>query len=52
MEPSKEVTNPPSNIKFSYIECQKSGLHYGEVCNMVCIEPSCLEDLICCCACI
>lgn len=40
------------NLKLSYVECSKQGMHYGEVCNMVCVEPSCLEDLICCCACI
>ena len=50
-----ETPTTPSQInpiKFSYVECPKQGMHYGEVCNMICVEPSCLEDLICCCACI
>ena len=24
-------------IKLSYVECPKQGMHYGEVCNMVCV---------------
>lgn len=50
MEPTKESSI--ESVKLNYIECPKPGLHYGEVSNMVCIEPSCLEDLICCCVCI
>ena len=38
--------------KVNYVECSKAGFHFGEICNMVCVEPSCLEDLLCCCACI
>ena len=47
-----ENFNIEQSVKVMYVECQKQGMHFGEVCNMVCLEPSCVEDLICCCACI
>ena len=52
MEDTEKAKQTPSQIKVNYVECDKGGLHFGEVCNMVCMEPSCLEDLICCCACV
>ena len=31
-------TVKPQRVR--YIECDKGGMHYGEVLNMVCLEPS------------
>jgi hypothetical protein len=36
----------------AYLKCNKSGLHSDEYLNMVCLETSCLQNLLCCCACI
>lgn len=47
------MRSKPNEVKkIRYLECDKGGFHYGEVINMICLEPSCLEDLLCCCACI
>lgn len=36
----------------AYLKCSKSGLHSDEYLNMVCLETSCLQNLLCCCACV
>ena len=39
-------------IKITYLKCIKNNLHDGESLNMVCLERTCLENLIGCCACV
>ncbi len=38
--------------KVEYLPCEKSGYHYGEVLNMICLEPGCHDSMLCCCACV
>jgi hypothetical protein len=45
-------TEKAESAKIQYSECTKSGLHFGEVCNMVCMELSCVKDPLCCCVCL
>lgn len=39
-------------LAISYLKCPKDGLHDSENLNMVCLEKTCVENSICCCACI
>jgi hypothetical protein len=41
---------PPQ--KMHYFECPKPGYHFGEVLNIVCTDPGCLNKLLCCTACV
>ena len=45
-------TPQDSPIKITYLKCNKNNLHEGENINMVCLEKTCLENLIGCCACV
>lgn len=38
--------------KVEYINCNRGGYHFGEVLNMVCLEQQCIDQQLCCCACV
>ena len=48
------METPGSNLSqnIQYLKCSKGGLHEDENLNIVCLEKTCLEKLINCCACI
>lgn len=41
-----------NNSVVKYLECNKSGYHYGEALNVVCLETNCTDKALCCSACV